>query len=141
MGQPDQQDVFRVLIVDNAPAVRQALCWLLDDTPGFHVVGEAADGETAVARTTHFKPDIVILDIHLPRLNGYEVARILKQMERPPRILFLTGSTAAESRRRAMAAGGDAFVEKGEGWPALIEELERLTTGRKSSFGSESISP
>lgn len=128
-GQPAPQGVNRVFIVDNVSSVRQALRWLLDDTPGFQVVGEAADGETAVACIIEFAPDIVILDIHLPRLSGYAVARTLKQMALPPLIIFLTSHGDASQRRQALAAGGDAFVEKGEGWPALMTQLHRLLTG------------
>ena len=56
----------RILIVDDAPSVRQALRWLLNDTPGFEVVGEAADGETAISSGMDLQPDIIILDVELP---------------------------------------------------------------------------
>lgn len=116
----------RILIVDDAPSVRQALRWLLNDTPGFEVVGEAADGEAAVSSGLHLHPDIVILDVELPRLTGYEVAQSLKKMAAPPIIIFLTGHGDSVNRQRALDVGGDSFVEKSEGWPALLAQIRAL---------------
>jgi len=118
-----QATPYRVLLVDDAPPVRQALSWLLNDTPGFTVVGEAADGETAISRSRELLPDIVILDVELPRLDGYEVARTLKQFASPPLVIFLTGHGDGANRQRALAAGGDGFVAKSEGWPALLAQI------------------
>lgn len=118
---------YRVLIVDDAPAVCEALRWVVNDTPELMVVGEAQDGETAVSQAKALNPDIIILDIELPRLDGYSVAHLLKKtMSSPPLILFLSVHDDHISRQRAKTAGGDGFVDKGAGWPVLLSSIRSL---------------
>lgn len=116
----------RVLIVDDVPAVREALRWVFEDTPDLTVVGEADNGETAVTQAASLTPDVVILDIELPRANGYTVAQKLKALAQPPLVVFLTIHGDKASRRQAQRAGGDAFVEKAAGWPALLAKIRQL---------------
>lgn len=123
---------YRVLVVDDLPAVREALRWAFECTDDLIVVGEAQDGQEAIARAAELAPDVVTLDIELPGLNGYSVARSLKQSHSPPIIIFLTVHGDAASRQRAAATGGDGFVEKGEGWPVLIAEIRSLLSNRLS---------
>jgi DNA-binding NarL/FixJ family response regulator len=110
----------RVLIVDDAPAVREALRWALEAESDFVVVGEAGDGIEALQRAAELTPDVVILDIELPLQDGYAVSLALKARPDAPLVLFLTVHSDAEARQRSIEAGGDGFVEKGAGWPALI---------------------
>lgn len=117
---------YRVLLVDDVPAVREALVWALESTPDLRVVGQAEDGVAAIAAAHQFHPDIVILDIELPRLDGYRVAQKLKQTDNCPLIIFLTVHADDDSRQHALAVGGDAFVEKGQGWPTLISQIRAL---------------
>jgi DNA-binding NarL/FixJ family response regulator len=115
-----------VLIVDDIPAVREALRWAFEDTPDLIVVGEADDGVKALACAAELAPDVVILDVELPSLDGYAVAQALKQLEPAPLVIFLTVHGDGLSRQRAEAAGGDGFVEKGAGWPVLLQQIRRL---------------
>lgn len=121
-----EQEQYRVLLVDDVPAVREALTWALESTPDLKVVGQVSDGLAAIAAAAQLQPDIVILDIDLPHLNGYEVAQKLKQADNTLLIVFLTVYTDDFSRRQALIAGGDAFVEKGQGWPTLITQIRQL---------------
>ncbi len=73
---------------------------------------------------------MVILDIELPDIDGYTVARLMKSLPNPPHILFLSVHSDAYSRQQALDAGGDSFVEKGAGWLPLIGELRRLLVER-----------
>jgi DNA-binding NarL/FixJ family response regulator len=116
----------RVLVVDDAAAVREALRWALEDEADLPIVGEAADGVQALELAANLAPDLVILDIELPRLDGYHVARSLKASQTPPLIVFLSVHTDPTSRQYALAAGGDAFVEKSHGWLALIAQIRTL---------------
>ncbi len=125
---------YRILLVDDVPAVREALSWALENTPELKVVGQAGDGQSALAVASHLQPDIVILDIELPYLDGYEVAQKLKQADNCPLIVFLTVHTDDNSRHHALAVGADAFVEKGQGWSVLIAEIRDLLA--RSGAGS-----
>lgn len=118
--------LYRVLLVDDVPAVREALTWALESTPDLKVVGQVSDGLAALAAAAELQPHIVILDVDLPKLNGYQVAQKLKQADNSPLIVFLTVYTDDFSRRQALAAGGDAFVEKGQGWPVLISQIRQV---------------
>ena len=117
---------YRILIVDDAPSVREGLRWLLDNEPDMEVVGEACDGMEALQCVKTLLPDVVILDIDMPVMNGLEVARAIKAEPNPPLILFVTVHSNSKFRERARAAGGDGFAEKGRGWPELIAELRRI---------------
>ena len=127
---------YRVLIVDDIPAVREALRWAFESTADLIVVGEAQDGQEALARTADLIPDVVILDIELPILDGYAVASALKQLEPSPTVIFLTIHGDPASRQQATAAGGDGFVEKGQGWPALIAQIRSALSSRPSAGSS-----
>ena len=122
----------RILIVDDAASVRESLTWLLLDEPGLIVVGEAADGADAIQQTLKYDPDLVILDIELPDMDGFRVTRQLKALPRPPLVLLLSIHSDELSRQRGVQAGCDAFVEKGIGWPGLLTVLQEVLTGRKS---------
>lgn len=129
-----QLSPLRVLVVDDAAAVREALCWLLESEPELLIVGEASNGRDAVQQAVALRPDIVLLDVEMPLMDGYTAARRLKALSRPPIILFLTVHGDAEARARGAAAGGDGFAEKGEGWQALMTELHRVLDGRGNRF-------
>jgi DNA-binding NarL/FixJ family response regulator len=88
-------------------------------------VGEAGTGAEGLTNATALSPDVVILDIELPRLDGYAVTRALKASAYPPIIVFLTIHSDVQSRRRAAEAGSDGFAQKGAGWPALNAEVHR----------------
>jgi DNA-binding NarL/FixJ family response regulator len=121
---------YRVLIVDDVPEVREALRWALENEQDLIVVGEAGTGVEALTCGVELAPDVVILDIELPGLDGYAVTRALKASVHPPVIIFLTIHSDLLSRRRAAEAGSDGFAEKSAGWPALIAEVRRALAGR-----------
>lgn len=127
---------YRILLVDDVSAVREALRWAFEGMPDMKVVGEAADGVEALAYAAVLAPDVVILDIGLPHLDGFAVAQQLKQGKKVPLIVFLTVHGDAASRQQATAAGGDGFVEKGAGWPTLITQIRRLLAERHILPGS-----
>jgi DNA-binding NarL/FixJ family response regulator len=122
----------RILIVDDAASVRESLTWLLLDEPGLIVVGEATGGADAIQQTLKYEPDLVILDIELPDIDGFRVTRQLKALPRPPLVLLLSIHSDELSRQRGIQAGCDAFVEKGIGWPGLLAVLQEVLAGRKS---------
>jgi DNA-binding NarL/FixJ family response regulator len=125
--------LFGVLICDDVPAVREALRWAFEDEPDLAIIGEAGDGLDLLRLASRLAPDVVILDIELPGLDGYSVAQRLKRFQRPPVVIFLTVHCGPAARQRGLEAGGDGFVEKGTGWPELIGQVRYLLTSRFSS--------
>jgi DNA-binding NarL/FixJ family response regulator len=117
---------YRILIVDDAPTVREGLRWLLENEPNLQVVGEAANGLEALRNVAALLPDLLILDIEMPYLDGLEVAQAIKAALESPKILFVSVNGGSHMRERARIAGGDGFVEKSEGWPALIAQLKAM---------------
>lgn len=126
-----QTSPLNILLVDDAASVRQALRWLLEELPGFQVVGEAADGDTAVQLCHDLTPDVVILDIDLPQTNGFRVARLLKETIPSIQVVVLSGYGDTKTRQLAADVGADGFVEKSDGWQALLAQLEKLMVPQK----------
>ncbi|HKY53801.1 MAG TPA: response regulator transcription factor [Anaerolineales bacterium] len=120
----------RILVVDDAPVVREALRWVIEDTPDLEMVGDAGEGREALARAAKLMPDVVVLDIHLPNLDGYDVARVLKSMPNPPAVVFLSVDSDTEAEQRGVKAGGDAFVPKAQGWDALLTQIRAVLMAR-----------
>lgn len=120
------QDTYRILIVDDSQAVRESLSWLLQDETNMKVAGEAAAGADAISLAIKLKPDLVLLDIELPDMDGFSVTKQLKALPHPPLVVLLSIHGDAASRQRGALAGCDAFVEKGISWPKLLEALEKV---------------
>jgi DNA-binding NarL/FixJ family response regulator len=102
---------LRLLIADDRPRTRRAVRALLAAHAGFEVVGEASDGEEALARVAELKPELVVLDVRMPRLDGIAATAEIKS--RWPTIRVVVHSLATERQEEALAAGADAFVAKG----------------------------
>ncbi len=119
---------IRLLIVDDSPQVRQGLRSLLPlagEAAGLRVeiMGEAADGESALEQVARHDPDVVLLDLEMPGMDGYVTARVIKARRPRVRVVILTVHGDETARGRALAAGADAFVDKGAPTPALIHAI------------------
>ena len=111
----------RLLIADDRARTRGALRAVLATDDAFELIGEAADGEEAIAQVERLQPDIVILDIRMPRLDGIAATTQIKA--RWPWIRVVAHSLAVESSDEALSAGADAFVPKGASADELLEAL------------------
>ena len=115
--------VVRVLLVDDSFPCRRFVRAILDARRSFQVVGEAAHGFDAVRQATRLKPDLILLDIGLPRLNGLAAASQIQQIVPGTRILFVTMNSDAEVVRAALDTGAKGYVLKvdaaNELWPAI----------------------
>jgi len=87
---PDAPDAIRVLVVDDEPPARARLARMLAELPDAALVGEAANGIDAIAACARLAPDVVLLDIRMPGMNGIEVARHLNALDQPPAVVFVT---------------------------------------------------
>ncbi len=125
--QPNESTI-RILIVDDSPHVRQDLRTVLpmmDREAGVNleVVGEAADGQEAVRQAASLKPDVVLMDLAMPVLNGIDATREIKARNPHTRVVILTVYNDAESKKKAELAGADDFVEKGVSLERIIQAI------------------
>jgi len=98
--------------------------------PGFQVVREAADGADAVKKALELKPDLLVIDIGLPKLNGIEAAKRIRLNSPACKILFLTSNDDPEIAAEAFAAGADGYVIKIDATPELHAALEATMFGK-----------
>ena len=96
---------IRILIADDLPIVRKGLRLSIEEDPGLKIVGEASDGEAAVTLIRQLRPQIAVLDIDMPKLDGMGVARELTRQKLDTKIIFLTFHADEELFRAAMAMG------------------------------------
>ena len=122
-------NVTRLLIVDDDPLVRSALTFMLGGQPDLEVVGEAGDGREGVARAAELKPDVVLMDIRMPRLNGLDATRRLLASDDPPRVIVLTTFDADEYVVEALAAGADGFLLKDTPPPEVVDAIRKVAQG------------
>jgi len=119
-------NTIRVLIADDSPTALRSLCDYLEFAGGFEIVGTASDGLNAVQLASVHKPDLVLLDLSMPRVNGLEAAEQIRLSSPNLRVIIfseLNGlSLADECRRR----GADSFVQKSHLPDRLLPEIQRL---------------
>jgi DNA-binding NarL/FixJ family response regulator len=115
----------RILIADDDSAVREQVRQIVESREGFKVCGEAADGAEAIERTKQLKPDLVILDISMPGVDGFEAARIIRKFFPDVRILMFSVHKSNELKKHAMEVGAAGYVEKSEG-EQLLKAIETV---------------
>lgn len=113
----------RVLIVDDTPQVRRDLRQFLNLTGEMDVVGEAADGQEAIRLSAELNPDVIVMDLEMPGMDGFEATRQIKAREPAPRIVILSVHADPENVARARSAGADEFVVKGASFKVLINAI------------------
>ncbi len=119
----------RVLIADDDPLVRSALGLMLGGRTDLEVVGEAADGREAIRLVEGLAPDVVLMDIRMPRLDGLAATEALRQRTRPPHVIVLTTFDADEYVVRALAAGADGFLLKDTPPPQIVAAVQAVVEG------------
>jgi DNA-binding NarL/FixJ family response regulator len=112
----------RVLIVDDHPSFRASARKLLE-SEGYEVVGEAADGAEALAAAAKLHPDVVLLDIQLPDIDGFEVSVRLGELERPPEVILTSSRDCADYGSCVEKSGARGFVPKAELSGAVLTTL------------------
>ena len=113
----------RVLIVDDQPWFREAARMVVEMTDGFEVVGEAVNGEEGVDMAEALSPDLVLMDVEMPGIDGLEATRRIRSLADPPQVLVMSTHESGDYRETALDAGAYAFVPK---YDFSIDTMEGL---------------
>src|SRR5256714_8469845 len=123
-------NTVRILIADDHEVVRQGVRSLLTSRKEWDVCGEAVDGRDAVKKAKELKPDVVVLDISMPHLNGFEAARLIRKDVPQSKILILSQHSVSEMLQLALDAGARGYVSKSEVSRDLLPAIETIIHDR-----------
>ena len=119
----------RVLVVDDYEPFRRFVRSTLGTRPALQIVGEASDGLEAVRRAEELKPDLVVLDIALPTLNGIEVARQIRTLSPESKVIFLSQESSPDVVQEALSTGAWGYVVKARAGSDLLAAIEAVLLG------------
>ena len=114
---------IRVLIVDDMPQVRQELREVLQLTSELEVVGEAANGLEAIAQAEALRPDVVVMDLEMPDMDGFEATRQIKARGLAEKVVVLSIHAHSDNVQRARQAGVDVFIDKASRYKTLMSAI------------------
>jgi DNA-binding NarL/FixJ family response regulator len=129
--------VVRILIVDDFDPWREFVILHLNDQSSVRVLGSASDGLEGLHKAEELQPDLILLDISLPKLNGIELARRVRRLVPKAKILFLSSNADPDVIRAAFCAGGAGYVLKMDAGGALLDAVEAVLLGKQ--FVSRSL--
>jgi len=122
--------VIRLVIADDQALVRDGFCSILNREPDLEVVAEAADGAQAVAAVTRTRPDVALLDVRMPVMDGLQAGRRILAAPGPPRVLMLTTFDADEYVYEALRSGASGFLLKDVRSGQLVEAVRTVAAGQ-----------
>lgn len=126
---------IRTLVVDDSPVAVGAIQLLLENRRGLEIVGFAEDGEKGVTQAEDLKPDLILMDLQMPRLDGLNAIRLIRGFMEDVRIIVVTFIHGDEIQKECRKMGADGFVVKDRLYQDLIYEIQRVFTGH--SFGCD----
>jgi DNA-binding NarL/FixJ family response regulator len=126
----------RTLLVDDSPDFLRAITSLLSAVEGIEIVGVASTGREALQRVAELEPDLVLMDLIMPEMDGLEATRRLVARPRPPRVILMTAHDDEEYRAAAGAAGADGFLFKSESGAILLPLIRSLLSRNEPGITS-----
>jgi DNA-binding NarL/FixJ family response regulator len=120
-----------ILMADDHALVRAGIRALLESLPGVHVVGETGDGLEAVEIVRRNPPDVILLDVTMPGMNGFEAAARIVQLGVPTRVLMISMHASPDYAARAFAAGALGYLNKDAAFEELSEAIDRVCAGQR----------
>jgi DNA-binding NarL/FixJ family response regulator len=123
--------VARILIVEDFPHFRRFICSALAERLDLRVVAEVSDGLEAVQKAVELKPDLILLDIGLPTINGIEVARRISKLVPESKIVFVSQESSADVIEEALSTGAWAYVVKAKAASQLLAVVEAVISGTR----------
>jgi DNA-binding NarL/FixJ family response regulator len=127
-----QARIMRVLVVDDSPRFASAATRFLSLVSEVDVIGQAYSGREALDQVDRLHPDVVLIDVRMPDMDGLEATRRIKELLAPPQVIVLTLHDNAEYRQQAARVGADGFVSKREFGTALLSLLASIEGARPS---------
>lgn len=124
--------MLKVLIADDSDPIRERIIKLLSTLADVEIVGEAIDGIETAVQVRKTKPDIVILDLQMPKLSGLEILPRIKEMDPPPAIVVLTNYSTSPMKAMCTRKGADFFFDKSTEFEKAIAVIERMSQSRAS---------
>jgi len=134
-GPADDGSPVRALIVDESPSVLKTLASLLEQQTDVQLIGSATDGYGAVRRAMELSPDLVLMGLHLPGINGLEATRQIKARSQIPAVILVTADGTPGCRAAARAAGTDGFVGKQHLSTQLRPVIRKLFPRKSNTLG------
>lgn len=122
---------MRLLLIDDDPLVRAGLRLILGDSSGLEVVGEGSDGSEAVALVEQHRPDVVLMDIRMPTLDGIAATEQVLALPDAPRVVVLTTFDADDMVLRALGVGAHGFLLKDTPPPRMVEAIRQVAAGEQ----------
>jgi DNA-binding NarL/FixJ family response regulator len=120
----------RIVIAEDHTILREGLRSLLSSDPNFEIVGEAEDGREAIRRVEQYKPDLILTDLSMPRMNGIEAIREIKRQSPKTKILVLTVHRAEEYILETLKAGADGYLLKDSTHAELVMAVKKVLSGK-----------
>jgi two-component system, NarL family, response regulator DegU len=120
-------DKIQILIADDHPIVRQGLRLTIQSDAGLEIVGEAGDGEEAMAAARKLQPQIIILDIDIPKMDGFQVMKALRQEKIESKVIFLTVHREESFMRKALSLGGAGYVLKDSAVTDIVAAIRAVS--------------
>ena len=121
----------RILVVDDFEPWRRCLCSFLRRRPAWQIICEASDGLEAIEKSRELQPDIVLLDVGLPTLNGIEAAKQIREVSPRSRVVFLSENTCPDVVREALRVGGCGYVVKRDAGGDLVAALDAAIANKQ----------
>ena len=123
MGKPTEMRTIKILVADDFDQCRSMLRLLLEANSGFQVIAEAINGCEAVEKAAQLQPDVVLLDVGMPILNGLEAARKIRRASPDSKIIFVTQQQDDDIKTAALATGAEAYVLKSNSGCELVSAI------------------
>ena len=121
----------RVLVVEDSEPFRNFICSTIEKRPELQIVGEVSDGLEAVQSAEKLRPDLIVLDIGLPSLNGIEVARRIRNLSGESKVLFVSQESSADVVQEALGTGAHGYVVKTDAGSELLEGVNAVLRGQQ----------
>ena len=119
-----------VYLCDDVPELRQLLRIILEEDPALRVVGESGDAEVGIEEIAELQPNVVLLDLSMPGMDGLEALPLIRRASPGTRVIVFSGFTADRMRTIALAHGADRYIEKGEALEDVRQVIREIANSR-----------